>query len=393
MTTVEGGVHSVWRMFFRLMLVVSVGLLAAVVAGCGGVARTDTSVRSSALTISFGDFVSKGEVTYPAGARPAPLVVLVGGSGPEDLNADDASVGATSRGHLFADISSSLARQGFAVLRYNKHYVNGLGDVDPRFGTELTMTQLVDDVRSAVGAVANDPRIDARRVYLFGWSEGTTVVAAAANGMPNLRGVIVQGAVGIPWREGLIAQWERVVRPYLRDFAVAGSVGAAELNRASNGDGGVVAHELVSVLADDIGSERSALNPAFDTDGNGRIDIDNELPAAAVKFVDEQLAGGIFRLYGEPATLSDVAARAADLRDIPFLALHGENDSNVSVDAAVRIDKALADNGSRDHTLRVYPRSGHSLSAAADPRHDPIGPIQPQPLADLGRWLRDHEQR
>ncbi|MFE9581067.1 alpha/beta hydrolase family protein [Nocardia sp. NPDC006044] len=371
---------------------VSIGLVAAAVAGCGDVAEPDASVQSSALRISFNDFVSKGEVTYPAGGGAAPLVVLVGGSGPEDLNADDASEGASSRGHLFADISSSLARQGFAALRYNKHYVNGLGDVDPRFATDLTMTQLVDDVRSAVRAVANDPRIDSRRVYLFGWSEGTTVVAAAAQGMPNLRGVIVQGAVGVPWRDGLIAQWERVVRPYLRDFAVAGSVGAAELSRAWRGDGGVVVHELVSVLADDIGSEQSGLNPAFDIDGNGRIDIDNELRTAAVKFVDEQLTGGIFRLYGALTALPDVAAQAAALRDIPFLTLHGDNDSNVSVDAAVRIDKALADNGSRDHTLHIYPRSGHSLSEAADPRHDPLGPIQPLPLADLGRWLRDHER-
>lgn len=375
------------------MLVVSIGLVAVVVAGCNGAAEPDGSVEASAVSISFGDFVSKGEVTYPAGDGPAPLVVLVGGSGPEDLNADDASAGATSRGHLFADISSLLAQQGFAALRYNKHYVNGLGDIDARFATELTMTQLVDDVRSAVRSVANDPRIDSRRVYLFGWSEGTTVVAAAAKGMPNLRGVIVQGAVGIPWRDGLIAQWERVVRPYLRNFAVDGSVGAVELSRAWHGDGGVVAHELVSVLAEDIGSERSALNPAFDTDGNGRIDLDNELPTAVVNFVDEQLAGGIFQLYGAPSTLPDVTAQAAALRDIPFLTLHGENDSNVSVEAAVRIDKALADNGSRDHTLRTYPGSGHSLSVAADLLHDPIGPIQPQPLADLGRWLRDHDQR
>ncbi|MEU7144875.1 alpha/beta hydrolase [Nocardia sp. NPDC046473] len=350
-------------------------------------------MTSAARTISFGDFVSKAELTFPPGDRPAPLVVLVGGSGPENLDADDASDGATSRGHLFADVARSLADQGFAALRYNKHYVNGLGDIDPRFGAELTMPQLVDDVHSAVNAVANDPRIDPRRVYLYGWSEGTTVVAAAANGMPNLRGIILQGVVGIPWREGLIAQWERVVRPYLRNFAVDGSVGAAELSRARHGDGGVVAHELVGVLGDDVSSARTTINPTFDPDGNGRIDLDNELPTAAVKFVDEQLAGGLFRLYGAPSALPDVTAQAAVLRDLPILTLHGENDSNVSVDAARRLDRALAANGSRDHTLRTYPGSGHSLSAAADLQHDPIGPIRPEPLVDLGRWLRDHESR
>ncbi|MFD6161420.1 alpha/beta hydrolase family protein [Nocardia sp. NPDC060256] len=377
----------------RRLLAVSLGLFAVVTTACSGTAESDTSVTSSALTIPFRDFVSKAELTFPSGDRPAPLVVLVGGSGPEDLNADDASDGATSRGHLFADVSRSLANQGFATLRYNKHYVNGLGDIDPRFATELTMPQLVDDVHSAVTAVANDPRIDPRRVYLFGWSEGTAVVAAAAKGLPNLRGIILQGAVGIPWREGLIAQWERVVRPYLRNFAVDGSVGAAELSRAWHGDGGVVAHELISVLGDDVSSEHTAINRAFDPDGNGRIDLDNELPTAAVRFVDDQLAGGVFRLYGAPTTLPDVAAQAPALRDLPILILHGENDSNVSVAAAVRIDQALAASGSRDHTLRTYPRSGHSLSAAMDLQHDPIGPIRPEPLADLGNWLRDHESR
>ncbi|MFG1797683.1 alpha/beta hydrolase family protein [Nocardia sp. NPDC049149] len=345
------------------------------------------------MSISFGDFASQGELSYPQGDRPAPLVVLVSGSGPEDLNGDDASAGGTSRGHLFTDVTQSLAEQGFATLRYNKHYVRGIGDIDPRFGTELTMAQLVADVRTAVQAVAGDPRIDPQRVYLYGWSEGTTVAAAAADNMPNLRGVILQGVVGIPWREGLIAQWERVVIPYLRGFASEGSVGIADLGRAWRGDGGVVPHELVGVLADGLDSVQPVLNPAFDLDGNGRIDLDTELPTAAVQFTDTQLAGGAFRLYGAPTTLADVAAQAPTLRHIPVLTVHGDNDSNVSVVAAHRVDRALAEAGSRDHTLITYPGLGHSLGAATDLLHDPIGPISRQPLDDIGKWLRDREGR
>ncbi|WP_141692307.1 alpha/beta hydrolase family protein [Nocardia brasiliensis] len=369
----------------RSLLVLLFGVVVTA-SGCTAATESAGGVRSSALSISFGDFVAEAELMIP-GKEPAPLVVLVGGSGPEDMNGDDASEGGTSRGHLFADIARSLADQGFATLRYNKHYVHGIGDIDPRFGTELTMPQLVADVRSAVEAGVRDPRIDPERIYLLGWSEGTTVVAAAAPELPNVRGVILLGVVGIPWRDGLIAQWERVVIPYLRDYAVDGSVGVAELDRAWRADPGVVVHELLGLL----GAGTPAIEPAFDPDGNGRIDLDTELSNAAVAFIDTQLDGRAFRMYGSASTLPDVAAQAGALRDISVLTMHGEHDSNVAVAAARQVDAALAAHGSRDHTLLTYPDAGHSLGAAKNLAHDPIGPIRPQPLADLAHWLHTHE--
>ncbi|WP_156161584.1 alpha/beta hydrolase family protein [Nocardia vulneris] len=357
-----------------------------VASGCTAATESGGGVRSSALSISFGDFVADAELMVP-GTEPAPLVVLVGGSGPEDRNGDDAGEGGTSRGHLFADIARALADQGFATLRYNKHYVHGIGDIDPRFGTELTMPQLVTDVHSAVAAGIRDPRIDPERIYLLGWSEGTTVVAAAAPGLPNVRGVILLGAVGIPWRDGLIAQWERVVIPYLRDYAVDGSVGVAELDRAWRAGPGVVVHELLGLL----GAGTPAIESAFDPDGNGRIDLTTELPSAAVSFIDAQLDGGIFRLYGSASTLPDVAAQAAALRNIPVLTMHGEQDSNIPLSAATRIDQALAAHANPDHTLLTYPATGHSLGPAPDPAHDPLAPIHSRPLTDLTNWLRAHQ--
>ncbi|WP_169813639.1 alpha/beta hydrolase family protein [Nocardia pseudobrasiliensis] len=343
---------------------------------------------SVALAIPFGDFVSREMLRLPAVSGPAPVVVLVGGSGPEDMNGDDASVGGASRGHVLADVAESRAGQGFAALRYNKHYVNGI-DVDPRFAAELTMARLAEDAREAIRMARADSRIDARRIYLYGWSEGAAVAAAVAAGMPEVRGLVLHGVVGVPWREGLVAQWDRVVRPYLRQFAVDGSVGVDEVRRALRGDGGVVARELLGVLGD-FDSDPAVLSPAFDLDGDGRIDLDSELLTAAAYFVDTQLAGGVFRLYGGPTALPDVTTSAAALCAVPVLIQHGENDGNVSIEAATRLDRALTAEGNGDHTLLTYPRSGHSLGKAIDLQHDPIGPIGPTPLADLGRWLRDH---
>ena len=35
----------------------------------------------------------------------------------------------------------------------------------------------------------------------------------------------------------------------------------------------------------------------------------------------------------------------------------------------------------------------HGTGISYDLQHDPIGPIRPEPLTDVGGWLRDHESR
>lgn len=96
-----------------------------------GVLAQDQIARE-ALTIDFGDFQSKAELTFPAnGKGPFPTVILIPGSGPEDMNASVYAYSEASLqhpvllSHIFRDIAEYLSARGVAVLRYNKHYVSG----------------------------------------------------------------------------------------------------------------------------------------------------------------------------------------------------------------------------------------------------------------------------
>src|SRR5579875_319851 len=68
-------------------------------------------VGQESLSINFGDFQSRAELTYPAGAATrGPAVILIPGSGLEDLNADICAAGPGSPvlSHIFLDIANFL---------------------------------------------------------------------------------------------------------------------------------------------------------------------------------------------------------------------------------------------------------------------------------------------
>ena len=70
-------------------------------------------LERQALTIDFGDFQTKAELTFPASsAAPLPTVILIPGSGPEDLDASISSFDMLGKpvklSSIFRDISDTL---------------------------------------------------------------------------------------------------------------------------------------------------------------------------------------------------------------------------------------------------------------------------------------------
>ena len=350
------------------------------------------AVRSEMLRLNFGDFQSRAELTYPAGtASGSPTVILIPGSGPEDMNADiGARPGKPPLSHIFLDIARYLTPRGFAVLRYNKHYVTSATQVDyQRYYTKLTLQQMLRDAEQALQAAESDPHVDHRRIFLYGWSEGSTVAAALAVRHPELAGLIVQGAVALSWRDTFRYQITAVGLPYLRQFAPSGRVTNRILAQAEAGDGGRAAKSIVFYLADPRQTTGPlAINPRLDTNHDGAIDIDSEfLPRLNAILAIAFGPHGPDRIYGPGYALPTVTAQAPRLR-LPTLILQGANDANVPPRGARYLDAALTANP--DHTLLLYPGLGHTLGLAASPIDDNFRPIAPTPLADLTAWLARH---
>lgn len=373
--------------------------LALLAVGCAP-ALTQQSVTRQALSIDFGDFQSKAELSFPASSSGAlPTVLLIHGSGPEDMDATIFGAGADGKpvklSSIFKDIADAGAAQGFAVLRYNKHYVSGAGQFDAQsFYTKLDLNQMLKDAEQVLTVAKANPRVDAKRMYVYGWSEGSTVAAALVAKHPEIAGLIVQGPVALTWRETLLFQALEVSVPYLRSFATDGRVTNATLQRVLTAPGGQVAKSILSYIGDPVAFQagRVEINPLLDANKDAALDLETELtPQVFAGILDAGFAS-FFGIYAPGRALPTLLEAAATLK-LPVLVLQGANDANVPLRGAVALEAALKAAGNTDVTLKVYAGLGHTLGLASSLIDDNFRPIAAAPLTDLAAWLRERTKR
>ena len=352
-------------------------------------------VAKEALTIDFGDFQTQAELTYPAqGNGPFPTVVLIHGSGPEDMNAAIFGFGADNQpvllSSIFGDISDHLSAHGFAVLRYNKHYVTGPGEADFRkFYTQLDLPQMLADAEKVLDAAEANPKVDKQRVFLYGWSEGSTVAAALAAKRPELAGLIVQGPVVEPWRDLFLYQILDVGLPYVRQVSPDEQVTVDTLRTLQAGDGGMVAKGILYYIGDPVSLQQGklAINPALDTNRDGTLEADELTLEALETLVDGHFSPqGFAAIYTPERALPDLGEQAPNLT-MPVLILQGANDANVPASGAQALNAELERVGNPDHTLNLYPGLGHSLGETRSVITDNFEPIAQPPLENLVAWL------
>ncbi|GAA3430518.1 alpha/beta hydrolase family protein [Kutzneria kofuensis] len=361
-----------------LAILAAAGLL---LGGAATAQAAPAAVAHEQFTFQFGDVAGGGQLDYPTNVAHAPVVVLIPGSGPENRDAN-----VLGKSHIFADISNALTARGFAVMRYDKRYVNADGTVDQSFFTKLDLPKMLDDAGTVLAAAEADQHVDPHRVFLYGWSEGSTVAAALAVKHPELAGVAFQGPVTEGWRDLFTDQATRVARPYLRTFG--SQLAPADLRRAATGGGGLVATEYIGFVAPGSYQGDFTVSPTFDANGDGKLDVDTEFLPGLQKTFDAQFQpGGVFQIYAPDRALPSVLDQARALAKFPTLVLQGGRDANVPPTGAFRLNAALHGG---DHSLRFYPTLGHSLGRTPSLLADDFQPIDQQPLNDLACWLSEH---
>jgi len=133
------------------------------------------------LTLPLGLVAAGG----PVGGGKAPALVLVHGSGPQDL---DETLGPSKP---FKDLAVGLASRGVAVLRYDKRTrVHGA-----RLAREVTGFTLddetVNDAVLAVELLAGRPEVDPARIFVLGHSLGGTAAPRIAARSGKVAGLVV----------------------------------------------------------------------------------------------------------------------------------------------------------------------------------------------------------
>jgi pimeloyl-ACP methyl ester carboxylesterase len=341
-----------------------------------------------------GGWSSRGELTYPSGATgPLPTVVLLHGSGKNDRDQTLAPDVAT-----LATVARSVNHAGYAVLRFDKRGVVGVGPVlseDPaQLNPERPYQQILRDAAAAIRFAQDDEHVDADRLFLLGHSEGTQVASNLAAdphgyGIVEPAGVIAMGVVGAEPREVLyyqaVGRWlERLHERFDADHD--GRLTAAELTDGVHGR----PEDPAATLLDG-----DRVNGQVDGDGDGRLGIDDEVERAlrATTGFDQYP-----NLTGTPpgfgAYLEDIARFPNVVEDLPgyagpVLLLNGQDDIQTPARLAVAADTALGVAGHPDHNLIIYPGMSHLMNLTD--KFDPA-PGNPDPvvLADITRWLGEH---
>ena len=296
------------------------------------------------LSVGQGDRALPGTLTLPKNAStdsPVPAVVLVHGSGPNDR---DETIGPN---RPFLDIARGLAERGIASLRYEKRtraHPQEFANVDFDVDDETT-----DDAVAALATLADVSGIDAKRVYIFGHSQGGMLAPRIAARSGNAAGLIMLSA---PARRllDLLPEQHR----YL--FNADGTIVPAE-------------QELLDELDRKITAVRST---------------------AQVEAKDTPL--GLPAHYWRDIESIDPVADAL-ASDLPMLLLQGERDFQV-VDADWKLWTQALRNEPRA-TLKRYPTLNHLGIAGEGPgsmaEYNQPGHVDVALIADTARWI--HQQK
>lgn len=174
---------------------------------------SDTTLFSEKeIAIKFQDGQMAGIFTSPKNSTNFPVVVMIHGSGPSDM---DETVGPNKP---FKDLAAGLAANGIGSIRYVKRSM-----VFPRaFNKAFTVKEeVIDDALSAVALAGTLPGVNKSQIFLLGHSLGGMLAPRIAAMAPSLNGIILAAA---PARKlaDLIAEQNTYLYQASKDTSSAG---------------------------------------------------------------------------------------------------------------------------------------------------------------------------
>lgn len=135
--------------------------------------RVYAALEESVVQLQTANGVLDGTLLVPEAKRGMPVVLLVAGSGPTDMNGNQPGL----HHNALLQLSGALAQYGIASLRYDKRGVRQSMSAAPR-EEDLRFEQYAADVRDWVKWLARDKRFG--KVTVIGHSEGSLLGMLAA---------------------------------------------------------------------------------------------------------------------------------------------------------------------------------------------------------------------
>ena len=140
-----------------------------------------------------------GKLILPDGGTPCPVVIIIAGSGPTDMNGNNA--GMTNNSLLY--LARELAAGGIASVRYDKRAI-GKSAAACTNEENLRFDHYIDDAAAWADKLAGDSRFT--KVIIAGHSEGSLIGMVAAQRSKAVKGYISIAGCGSPAYEILEEQ-------------------------------------------------------------------------------------------------------------------------------------------------------------------------------------------
>jgi len=148
-----------------------------------------------------------GLLTLPDGDGPFPAIVLVHGSGPNDM---DEKVGNC---YCFRDLAEGFASRGIATIRYDKRTKTyGKQMVTAPDASSMTVwDETIEDAIFATDLIKKDPRINPEKVFIAGHSMGAMLAPRIDTEGGNYAGLILLAGSPRKLEEILIDQQDDAI--------------------------------------------------------------------------------------------------------------------------------------------------------------------------------------
>lgn len=146
------------------------------------------------------DFPLPGKMVIPKGEGPFPLVILVHGSGPNDM---DETIGPNKP---FRDLAWGLASFGIASLRFDKRtkvYPGKFSEFKDGF---TVMDEVIEDVLYAIELVKDFEEIDNNKIFILGHSLGGMLAPRIASLSKDVAGIIIMAGPTRPLEDLILEQ-------------------------------------------------------------------------------------------------------------------------------------------------------------------------------------------